>query len=182
MYIKTQPVYWGWTPHFMYIKTRPVYWGPTSFLSTSSLIHSTSEPVNPPRAQPPPLASSSNTARQSASKPGACSTLAKSLLQVMPKNKHDKLLAFDKLRSKVKSVKAINTVCHVRVEDYQTASQNLKEEILRQNNEEIVQFKSGRHWAYVQEVQHKNNILKKILKHEWNTTISTWTRHKTQHV
>ena len=82
-------------------------------------------------------------------------------------------MAFDKLRSKVKSAKAIS---HIMVEDYQAASQILKEELLQQyqeNNEEIAQFKSGRHSAYVQEVQHKNNILKKILKHEWNTTIST---------
>ena len=122
------------------------------------------------------LSSRPSTKLLRSSKLEPCSSLAKLVFQVLPKNKHDKVLAFDQLRSDVKSAKTGNTLSHINLQKYQTASTNLKQELLaqlKQNSKTILQYKSregGGHSAYVKQLQHKNNILKRTLAHEWNTT------------
>lgn len=46
----------------------------------------------------------------------------------------------------VKSAKAINAVCQIRVKDYQRASQNLKEELLRQYQENKEENSAFQEW------------------------------------
>ena len=143
---------------------------------------SSREPGQPAQIRPPlSLSSRPSTKLLASSKLGPRSSLAKLVFQVLPKNKHDQVIAFDQLRSEVKSAKTSYTLSHISLPNYQTASTNLKQELLGQfikNSETIQQYQgreSGEHSAYVKQLQHKNNILKKILAHEWNTstTIST---------
>ena len=105
------------------------------------------------------------------SEPTPRSSLSKSILQVMPLSMLEKVQMFDQLRSKVKSAKASNTLCYNTLKQYERASNNLKEDLLNQfkkNSQVILERKNSTHIA---QVQHKNNILKKILAHEWNTTV-----------
>ena len=89
------------------------------------------------------LSSRPSTKLLRSSKLEPCSSLAKLVFQVLPKNIHDKVLAFDQLRSDVKSAKTGNTLSHINLQKYQTASTNLKQELLAQlkkNSKAILQY------------------------------------------
>ena len=101
-------------------------------------------------------------------KPGPCSSLALSILPVISKNMHDKVLAFDLLRNKAKTAKANNTTSRVLVQQYQAASATLSDELLEQLKTNCQLIQNSETSADAKEIEHKNNIIKKILSHEWN--------------
>ena len=78
----------------------------------------------------------------------------------MPKNEHNEILVFDQLRNKVKLAKADNAQCRITLQHYKTASNSLKEKLIRhfrKNSQTIQQRKSAKDLAQLKEIQHKQH-------------------------
>ena len=99
------------------------------------------------------------------------STIAKSMLLVLPKNKHDKVLEFDAMRKVIKrGIKEVGITTHIINQKYQAASTALQEYLIdefKQNSRQINMYCTGNS-VNTKTLIHKNNVIKKLLNHEWN--------------
>ena len=124
-------------------------------------------------ASPPHPLSACNSSRQVmySSNTGPYSSIGKSLVQVTPSSIHNSIQEFDQLRQKVKFARARKKLCSRTLGQYERVSNNLKQQLLNQlqrNSEKILELKDS---ECSKQLQHKNNVLKKILAHEWNTSV-----------
>ena len=124
-------------------------------------------------ASPPHPLSACNSSRQVmySSNTGPYSSIGKSLVQDTPSSIHNSIQEFDQLRQKVKFARARKKLCSRTLGQYERVSNNLKQQLLNQlqrNSEKILELKDS---ECSKQLQHKNNILKNILAHEWNTTV-----------
>ena len=93
--------------------------------------------------------------------PPRLSSLSRCILSVVPREMRDKVLAFDILRSKIKS----KFRHKVLPRDYQEASLSLRDQLTRQYRMLCSQANQDKH------IQHKINVIKRVLKHEWSVTL-----------
>ena len=93
--------------------------------------------------------------------PPRLSSLSRCILSVVPREMRDKVLAFDILRSKIKS----KFRHKVLPRDYQEASLSLRDQLTQQYRMLCSQANQDKH------IQHKINVIKRVLKHEWSVTL-----------
>ena len=101
-----------------------------------------------------------------ASKPS--SSVAKTMLTVLPRHMHGKVLTFDHLRYKAKTCKKTP---HKLLQQYQAASATVKDKLIEQLGTNLQEIKTSKSPVHQKQLQHNTNVIKRILGHEWNINI-----------
>ena len=92
------------------------------------------------------------------------SSLGKCILSVVPSQIENTVFAFDELRCKVKNSKSHSKAATASLAQYRVFSRDL---LIKEYQETLAKNSLNREALTSKQLQHKINVLKKILLHEW---------------
>ena len=100
------------------------------------------------------------------------SSLGKCILSVVQTKMENEVLTFDRLRSKIKSSQSRHRLHTSLSYHYQAASTTLRDHLI-QEYQEVSSNIHTHSQAQTQNLQHKLNVLRRGLNHEWKLTIQS---------
>ena len=112
----------------------------------------------------PPAASANGTTEFPVS-PSQLSSLSKCIFSVLP-GEMKEVVAFDTLKSKIKSKYRHRALPR----KYQEVSFSLRNKLIQQYQKEVNRMLHSK--IQDKHIQHRLNVIKRVLKHEWNVTLS----------
>ena len=92
------------------------------------------------------------------------------MLTLLPKDANDVVYTFDKLRYTIKAVKSSKKRPNILLQQYQAASAEVKGKLLEQFQTNYQEIQKTTSTVVEKELLHQNNVIKRILSHEWNIT------------
>ena len=98
-------------------------------------------------------------------------SLGKSILSVVSQGMKSTVLDFDQLRSRIKSSLAHHRAPSL-INQYQFASENLRDHLIEEHQKLSFEMHHETHtYSQAQALQHRLNVLKRILNHEWKVQL-----------
>lgn len=100
------------------------------------------------------------------------SSVGKCILSVAPAWMQAEVFAFDTLRNKVKALRSQNKTVTSLLKDYQVKSATIRDHLIQEYHRSRKQTaKNNSHSGLEQKLQHKSNVLRKLLDHEWRVKL-----------